>query len=333
MRERLLNQWYSEAKPARWLRVLSHVYSLIVAVRKKLYASGLLKRVKFSVPVIVVGNLSVGGTGKTPLVIAIYQYLKSIGLKPGIVSRGYGGKPFKSPVLVNAIDSASDVGDEAIMFANRCDESIVICPDRVLAVQKLITDKQVNIVISDDGLQHYKLQRDIEILVVDGDRLFGNRHLIPAGPLREPLSRLKEIDAVVVNGKNSELGDYAMNLQVDRVSHINQIKDDCSLADFSHQDVYAIAAIGNPQRFFNSLLDCNINAQCTAFDDHHLYTDADLSTYRDRPLLMTEKDAVKCSGKVGDNAWSVNVSAMLTDEFYSWLKQSIGELEAIHDRF
>jgi tetraacyldisaccharide 4'-kinase len=311
----LEDSWYREMYIAPWFTPLSMLYVDIVRLRRWLYRIGLLKTSQFPVPVIVVGNLTVGGTGKTPLVIWLVEQLKQKGYKPGIVSRGYAGKTAGSPQSVNAESNVAQVGDEAILLARRCACPVVVDPDRPAAVRHLLSQHACDVIISDDGLQHYALARNIEIVVVDGQRRFGNGYCLPTGPLREPLERLRQVDFVVVNGGSDIIeGEITMQCQGDQL--VNLLNGNRKgLRHFADQPCRAIAGIGNPKRFFSQLANAGVTCETLAFPDHHTFSAEDLQFSDHKPLLMTEKDAVKCAAFAQAHHWYLPIDAELPDTF------------------
>jgi tetraacyldisaccharide 4'-kinase len=296
---------------------LSAVYGIVSRLRRLGYTKHWRRSTPLTRPVIVIGNLSVGGTGKTPLVCWLAVRFTALGFRPGIVTRGYGGSARRAR-LVQASDDPNTVGDEAIMLARRTGVPIAIGRDRPAAAQLLI-NAGCDVIVSDDGLQHYALARDCEIIVVDGERRFGNGRLLPAGPLREVPRRLREADAVVVNGGPAVIGGHAYlagALRV-RLEAINAIAlrygTAKPLSEFSGKSVHAIAAIGNPQRFFKMLQSLGINVIAHALPDHARLRVEDISFADDLPVLMTEKDAVKCTEMAGPHHWYVPVNVVFDD--------------------
>jgi tetraacyldisaccharide 4'-kinase len=258
----------------------------------------------------VVGNLSVGGTGKTPLVCWLVARLADLGFKPGVVTRGYGGSA-GSIRLAAPSDAPGVVGDESVLLARRSGVPVAIGRDRPAASQ-LLVNAGCDVIVSDDGLQHYALARDCEIVVIDGDRLFGNGRLLPAGPLRENRSRLAAADAVVVNGGRAMLGGaLSMRLEAKRALSLigGAVK---RLDEFAGHSVHAVAGIGNPQRFFNMLRARGIEVTGHPLPDHARLQASDISFADGRPVLMTEKDAVKCELIAGPQHWYVPVTASFT---------------------
>ncbi len=310
----LLDVWYKDPFIGTWLMPLGFLFADIVKFRKFLYQIGIKKRHKLAVPVIVVGNITVGGTGKTPLVIYLAQLLKTAGYKPGIISRGYGGQTKHYPQAVSELSKAEIVGDEALLIAKHTACPVVVGPFRVDAGKLLLGQSDCDVILSDDGLQHYALQRDIEIAVVDGERRFGNGYCLPAGPLREPIDRLQTVDFVVVNGQATEPNEFSMQIIGDTAINLrtNQKKP---LHEFAGVDCHALAGIGNPDRFFNLLAATKINSVNHAFPDHYQYQPKDIEFSDNKPVLMTEKDAVKCTAFAGAHHWTVPVTAQPDAKF------------------
>jgi tetraacyldisaccharide 4'-kinase len=298
--------WYGGAPVPWWLKPLSALYRGVAGVRRIAYARGLMPAKRLSCPVIVVGNLTAGGTGKTPLVSWIAEQLTQSGYRPGIVTRGYGGSS-RVPRLVQSSDNANRVGDEAVLLTRRSRAPVAIGRNRPAAAQLLI-DNGCNVILSDDGLQHYALARDCEIIVVDGDRRFGNGRLLPAGPLRESQRRLHGADAVVVNGGTGEGGDALRMRLLPTGAVAMKYATTKPLREFSGQPVHAIAAIGNPQRFFATLRAVGIEVLEHPLPDHAQLKREDISFADDLPVLMTEKDAVKCAEIAGPHHWYVPVN-------------------------
>lgn len=285
---------------------------------------------RLSAPVIVVGNITLGGTGKTPLLIALTKYLQQQGYSPGIISRGYGGNAPSYPYRLTRDSRAEEVGDEPLLIQLETGCPIVVGPNRTQDAEKLLAETDCNIILSDDGLQHYQLPRDIEIAVIDGERGLGNGQCLPAGPLREPPERLQEVDLVVVNGdvrvqdpainrvqthSMSLVPSYWQSLMESKQLPITQLPCDNS-AD-------AIAGIGNPQRFFNTLKQLGLTPKGRAFADHYRYQPHDFSFVEDRPLLMTAKDAVKCRDFAKPDWWFLAVEAQLDEQFWSQLNTKL----------
>ncbi len=314
-RNYLIEQWY-QGKNWGWvLWPAAKVFSWVVKLRQMAYAKNYLKSYQASVPVIVVGNITVGGTGKTPLVIYLAQLLREQGYRPGIVTRGYKGV-IKSIVMVSANSDPKIVSDEAVLLAQRTQCPVMIARKRSVAARHLIRHHKVDVIISDDGLQHYALQRDIEIAVIDGDRRFGNGHCLPMGPLREPVQRLASVDLLVVNNsKSNEPREQAMQLVCTKIYALTKPNIVRELKDFAGKTVHAIAGIGYPERFFQQLRAAGLEVIPHSFPDHHAFSPADISFVDALPVLMTEKDAVKCKCFASAKHWVVAVDAQLPVEF------------------
>ncbi len=312
---RLEHHWYRLSPLHLLLFPISLVFRMLAALRRFLYRNGILPSVRIPVPVVVVGNISVGGTGKTPLTLWLAQQLIENGWHPGIVSRGYikKRKPGKKPREVRNDDDAGKVGDEPLLMAQRAICPVWIGRDRpAVALAMLQAHPECDIVLSDDGLQHYRMQRNAEIIVVDGARRFGNGLLLPAGPLREPVSRLRQADAVVINGDQTGDGEFSMSLDGSLFYNLLNPETVLSAAEFAGQRLHAIAGIGHPRRFFKHLEQLGLNARQHSFPDHHHYSVADI-TYDDADaILMTEKDAVKCAAFATEKCWVLRVDAQVS---------------------
>jgi tetraacyldisaccharide 4'-kinase len=298
--------WYGDSPAPWWLSPLSIIYRGLSRARRFLYDKHLVRSTPLPCPVIVVGNLTVGGTGKTPLVCWLAGQLIELGFKPGVVSRGYGGSS-RAARLVQAADDSDKVGDEAILLARRSRVPVATGRNRAAAAQLLI-NAGCDIIVSDDGLQHYALRRDCEIVVVDGERRFGNGRLLPAGPLRETPARLERVDAIVINGGDLE-SHGAMRMRLLATSAVAmKYGTPKPLREFCGQPAHAIAAIGNPQRFFAMLRAVGISVIEHALPDHAKLGIDDISFPDELPVLMTEKDAVKCREIAGPHHWYVPVN-------------------------
>lgn len=261
---------------------------------------------------VVVGNIVVGGSGKTPLLLALCEYIKQQGYQPGVVSRGYGGS-FSGVRQVLATDTAMLVGDEPLMIRLRADVPVVVAADRVAAIQYLLANNQCDIVLSDDGLQHYRMRRDLEIAVIDASRKFGNGFCLPAGPLRERESRLNDVDLIVYSGTSELSTDtpaYVLRALGIRKLNADEI---LPLTALTAKKIHAIAGIGNPSRFFAQLKQQSMNTIEHVFPDHHVYSQADFTGWNNACILMTEKDAVKCSHLDLADAWVFLVKAELSN--------------------
>jgi tetraacyldisaccharide 4'-kinase len=313
--ETLQNGWYGKGRLPWWSYPLAALYGLIVAIRRSAYRRGWLRAVRMSCPVIVVGNLTAGGTGKTPLTLALIEALRQRGYRPGVVSRGYGGSQ-REPTLLSDSPHPAEVGDEPALL-RATGVAVAIGRDRPIAAQ-LLLDAGCDVLIADDGLQHYRLARDVEICVIDGERRFGNARLLPAGPLREPLQRLNGMDFRVCNGGNAHDGEVPMHLRGGMLRALIDGNEQ-PLSRFAGARVHAVAAIGHPQRFFTSLTAQGIDVIPHPFPDHHAFAPSELAFDDGLPVLMTEKDAVKCRGFAQADWWSVPVKAELPAAFYDAL--------------
>lgn len=306
--------WYERDQPNPLLVPFGKAYGHGVSLVREAYDTGRIASRGLPVPVIVVGNITVGGTGKTPLTIWLAQRLKERGYRPGILSRGYGGITPRRPLEVTINTSTRLAGDEPVMMARKTGCPVFIFPKRVDAGHALMARHGVDILIADDGLQHHELERDLEIAVVDGSRGFGNGHLLPAGPLREPIERLDQVDFVIYNGGDGT-GGIQMNLRGSRLTNLRQYCMKRPLDAFKGQKIHAVAGIGNPDRFFRQLQAAGLDIEAHPFPDHHAYTEKDLAFAKDKPILMTEKDAVKCMGFARENDWFLPVDAELPQGF------------------
>jgi len=305
---------------------LSGIFCLLAKFRKFLFDTGFLHRYQSPVPVVIVGNISVGGTGKTPLLIALVQQLQQAGVKPGVISRGYGGQSTVWPQRVVSTSTAEQVGDEPVLIFQRTGCPIVVGPDRKQDIELLLKSYACDLILSDDGMQHYALQRDKEIAVVDVSRQFGNGFCLPSGPLREPVNRLLTVDLVLINGGAKE--ENAFNLKNSNCYAVSDLLDEsCALATFSGHKVHAVAGIGNPQRFFDMLIEQGIDVIPHVFADHYRYDIDDVQFNDNYPVLMTEKDAVKCHSFDLHNHWAVRVDAVLTDTAQKNINQLFKELQ------
>ncbi len=293
------------------LAPVAALFAAVVALRRAAYLTGILRRQRLPVPVVIVGNLTVGGTGKTPLVLWLVQSLRARGFKPGVVSRGYRGSAKLSEVTQDS--DPDQVGDEPVLIARRARCPVWIGRSRVAAAHALLAHHpQVDIVVSDDGLQHYALQRDVEIVAVDSARGFGNGWMLPAGPLREPIARLSSVDAVVANGGAiAALPVPVFEMRIEGALLRNVLNPECTVAtgSLSGKNVHAVAGIGNPQRFFGHLQRLGISFTAHAFADHHSFTPSELEFPGAEALLMTEKDAIKCATFARESWWAVPVDA------------------------
>lgn len=322
----LEHSWYNKSPLTLALLPLSWLFCAVAVIRRFAYQSGLLKIHRLSVPVIVVGNISVGGTGKTPLVTWLVDLLKQQGYRPGIISRGYGGGANHWPQQVRPDSDPRMVGDEAILLARRCACPMAVGPDRVAAANALLTYHDCDIIVSDDGMQHYALGRDVEIAVVDGVRRFGNGHCLPAGPLREPHSRLQQVQMVVANGVAGPR-EFAMRLVPASAWNLREPQRKRGLDSFRGQKVHAVAGIGFPPRFFRQLTEQGVEVIEHPFPDHHPFSKSDIRFDDDLPVLMTEKDAVKCREFASEHHWCLPVDAQLDERAPQLLLRLLGSLK------
>ena len=314
----LEHYWY-HANIFVWLLLpLSWLFCTVAVIRRKLYQLNIFTSVSAQVPVVVVGNIVVGGSGKTPLLITLCEFIKQKGYQPGVVSRGYGGN-YVGLRQVQKTDSAELVGDEPLMIHQRTGVPVVVAADRVAAVDALISNNQCDIIFSDDGLQHYRMQRELEVAVVDANRRFGNGFCLPAGPLREPVSRLAEVDLIVYNQPAAEdTEDCSYRLVITDLYKLDT-GESRSLESFTSARVHAVAGIGDPGRFFAQLRGSKIDIIGHAFPDHHTYKQHDFSGWDSDCIIMTEKDAVKCRALTLPDAWVVQVRADMSETLASQL--------------
>ena len=325
---RLQRLWYLHDDPLGLVLIpFAWIYAVVMRLRRLLYRLGVLRSHQINALVIVVGNIAVGGTGKTPLVIALAGYLSQLGWRPGIVCRGYGGKALHWPQQVRADSDPRMVGDEAVLMAQRTQCPVAASGRyRVKTARELIKYYDCNVIISDDGLQHLALQRDVEIALVDGARRHGNGRCLPAGPLREPLSRLSTVDMVVTTNTRADTvqgAELSMQLIAGPVVNVLDGERRAALSEFICAPVHAVAGIGNPARFFRMLEQAGLRPIPHAFPDHHDFTPADVEFDDELAVLMTEKDAVKCRRFARQQHWYVPVTAQLSDAFFDALQRSL----------
>jgi tetraacyldisaccharide 4'-kinase len=318
----LPHYWYRSNAFVWFLLPFSWLYCFIMMVRRKLYQLNIKKSYSSQLPVVVVGNIVAGGSGKTPLLISLCQYLQNHGFRPGVVSRGYGGS-VAGVKQVSEKDTADVVGDEPLMIFQRTGVPVVVGADRVSAVNYLLEHNHCDVVLSDDGLQHYRMNRDFEIAVVDSGRRFGNGFCLPAGPLRERVSRLNEVDMVIYNGRESVTSEQCYyQLEIARVDKLNS-ENSRPLTSFTGKPVHAVAGIGHPGRFFEQLRHNGIEVIEHAFADHHDYRQHDFSGWDNDCIIMTEKDAVKCRHLSLADAWVVSVNAVFSDVLEARLSRDL----------
>lgn len=315
--------WHDGSTPPLHARLLAALYGNVAALRRNAYRRGWLRRFRAGASVVVVGNIAAGGTGKTPLVIALVTRLRAEGWIPGVASRGHGREDEATPRWVDADSAASQVGDEPLLIARATGAKVRVDRDRVAAAKALVA-AGCDIVVCDDGLQHYRLARDIEIEVQDARRRYGNGRLLPAGPLREPVERAADCDFRVLNlgvaseadvQRDSGLGEWPMRLQVGAAQPLQGGRAQ-PLSTFAGQRVHAVAGIGDPERFFSMLRDAGIAVVPHAFPDHHAYVASDFEFGSRLPVLMTVKDAVKCAQLTDAQAFMVPVDAVLPEAFW-----------------
>ncbi|MDR0233582.1 MAG: tetraacyldisaccharide 4'-kinase [Zoogloeaceae bacterium] len=336
-RDWLCERWYTPrfSLALFWLLPFAALFAALIFLRRLCYASGLLRAERLPVPVIVIGNLTVGGTGKTPLVLALAEALREKGWRPGIISRGYGGRHTRNsrePCLVLPDADPLETGDEPLLLARRSGLPVWIGRDRRSAgVALLAAHPETDCLLCDDGLQHYRLARDLEIVVFD-ERGCGNGCLLPVGPLREPVSRLDRADILITRG-SPELPNkaarvkpgFAMRLEAGDCYRLTDPSERRPVSDFRAQPLHAVAGIGHPARFFSTLE--NLGLACTPhpFPDHHPYTPEDLAFPSGETILMTEKDGVKCARLNLPNAWVLPVTARISPEFVAFVVARIRE--------
>ncbi|MGQ9660159.1 MAG: tetraacyldisaccharide 4'-kinase [Thermochromatium sp.] len=319
--------WYGRYPLLTWpLLPLSWLYGAIVRVRRCAYHSGWLTSERLPVPVIVVGNLTVGGTGKTPLVLRLVELLRAQGWTPALITRGYGGRAEHWPQPVTPESDPARVGDEPILLARRSGCVVVAGPDRVAAGRLAIELSGCDILVSDDGLQHYRLARNLEIVLIDGLRGFGNGHCLPAGPLREPPTRLNSVDLVLY--KDGAGAGYSMQLRPGELVNLRHPTQRCPLSDLSGQRVRAVAGIGHPEPFFRQLEAAGLVVERWPYPDHYRYRAQDAERWRGLPVVMTEKDAVKCKPFAASDHWMLPVTALLDPECESYLLHKTDLLRA-----
>lgn len=319
--------WYDGS---RWPLLLLPLEKLFIAVSRYRRKKQLPEQWCAPVPLIVVGNINVGGTGKSPLVIALIQLLRDQGYSPGVVSRGYTAHPPAYPFSVYPESSSHEAGDEPLMIVQRTQVPMVIDPDRVRACQHLLKTHECDIIISDDGLQHYAMGRDIEIVVIDGTRGLGNRHCVPVGPLRETPERLEQVDLVVINGGSFSY-DHALRMQLNATALVGLNDGQChEISTLQGRDVHAVAGIGNPDRFYDSLRKAGLKPVEHSFPDHYRFLVSDITFDDTLPVIMTEKDAVKCVHlPMRRPAYYLRVDAQLPIEFTQQLIQLIKNVKRV----
>ena len=314
----LMRRWYGDG-PIGFLIPLAGLFVLVSGVRRWCYRHGILRVAKLPVPVIVVGNIAVGGSGKTPFAIWLAQALTHLGYHPGIITRGYGGKSTHWPLLITSQTDPHMAGDEAVLLASRTRVPVCAAPDRVKAAHCLLRHSNVDVIISDDGLQHYRLGRDVSVILLGGAGWQGNGWRLPAGPLRESKQHLREADLVICKSvtdpgpASPEASAFPMRLTLeDAVNLMDESR--LPLVKFAGQRVHAVAGIGQPQQFFASLAHRGLQVDGHALPDHAPLSGSDLNFADGLPVLMTEKDAIKCRGRRLPNCWYVPATAEFTGQ-------------------
>lgn len=310
--EKLNQIWYKNKKVPLTYSILEKVFSFVSNGRRKLYQLGVLKKHKISCPIVVVGNISVGGVGKTPFVIWLVNQLLAQGLKVGVVSRGYGGKRENEPMLVIPQTSAKASGDEALLIAKHTNVRVMVGKNRAKAAKRLLAEYKVDIIISDDGLQHYAMQRDVELVLIDTRFGLGNERLLPAGPLRELKNRLDSVDMVIYKGIKE--GQHYFDYEPLIVYKLGKVKQQRSIESFRSQPIHAVAGIAQPESFFKMLSKAGLAVIKHPLSDHHQLTEKDLIFNNDNLVLITEKDAVKCAEMKLDNVWVVVLKLVLAEK-------------------
>ncbi|MEF9672232.1 tetraacyldisaccharide 4'-kinase [Pseudomonas sp. PCH446] len=329
--ERLLAAWYDGHPALVLLRPLEWLYRRVVNGKRARFVAGEGAIYQPPVPLVVVGNITIGGTGKTPMILWLIEHCRRRGLRVGVVSRGYGAKPPQLPWRVRADQAAAVVGDEPLLIVQRNGVPLMIDPDRSRAVQALLATEKLDLILSDDGLQHYRLARDLELVLIDAVRGLGNGRCLPAGPLREPIERLQSVDGVLYNGASEDRANgFAFRLQPTAL--VNLLTGERKPVDYfpPGQVVHAVAGIGNPQRFFNTLETLHWQPVPHAFADHAEYSAGALSFEPTLPLVMTEKDAVKCRAFAAPDWWYLAVDALPSEAFTAWFDTQL--LRLLPDR-
>ncbi|WP_144939870.1 tetraacyldisaccharide 4'-kinase [Pseudomonas alabamensis] len=325
--ERLLAAWYAGHPALTLLRPLECLYRRVVAGKRARFLDGRRPAYRAPVPVIVVGNVTVGGTGKTPMILWLIAQCRRQGLRVGVVSRGYGAQPPQLPWRVEAGQGAEQAGDEPLLIVQRTGVPLMIDPDRARAVRGLLAAEPLDLILCDDGLQHYRLARDLELVLIDAARGLGNGRCLPAGPLREPPERLADVDAVLFNGAPADRAEgYAFGLRPSALVNVSTGER----RDLRHfppgQAVHAVAGIGNPQRFFKTVQALDWQPIAHPFADHARFSREALTFSPALPLLMTEKDAVKCRAFAADDWWYLAVEAEPSPAFVAWFDAQLERL-------
>lgn len=317
--------WYGNQAPGLLSRMLSKVFQKITTIRRKLYQIGIFRSTQLKVPVIIVGNITAGGGGKTPMVIWLVNHLKELGYKPGIISRGYGGKRKVEPMFVTPHADSHASGDEPLLMAQKTNVPVMVGKDRSKAGKQIIAQYNVNVIVSDDGMQHYALKRDLEFVMLDSRWQTGNNKFLPAGPLREPLSRLSEADLVIYKGYMPNKHHYELGIA--SVYPLGQPSKSVDIKSFRSQKIHAVAGIANPSSFFNLLSKEGLAIIKKPLPDHHVITAEDICFDDDIPVMITEKDAVKCSQFKSGNIWVVQLKITVNPKTVEKINELIGELK------
>lgn len=332
--------WYEQSAWQRILLPLSWLYANVTDARRRLYRAGVLRSRDAPVPVVVVGNITVGGTGKTPVTLWLAECLKARSFRPGIASRGYGGRVGPEPLHVTDASEPGRVGDEPLLLARRAVCPVAVHPDRISAA-RLLAQMGCDVVLADDGLQHYRLNRDFEIAVVDGARGFGNGRLLPAGPLREPVTRLSSVDRIMLKepardalpalaGDGADVTPFRLAVTAVQSLHGGRRME---LGDFAGSTVHAVAGIGYPESFFSLLRGHGLRVIAHPFADHARLSASDFAFGDAHPVLMTEKDAVRCARVAPQNSWVVTVDVAVDEtEELGWLDDLARRLRAKSER-
>lgn len=325
--DRLLAAWYTGHPALALLRPLEALYRWVVKRKRRRFLNDKRASYRPPVPVVVVGNITVGGTGKTPMILWLIEHCRQRGLRVGVVSRGYGAKPPHLPWRVTADQAAEQAGDEPLLIVQRTGVPLMIDPDRARAVQALLVSEPLDLILCDDGMQHYRLARDLELVLIDAARGLGNRRCLPAGPLREPVERLKAADAVLFNGAAQDSAEgFGFRLQPSALVNL-RTGERRALDHFpAGQRLHAVAGIGNPQRFFNTLQGLGWQPLPHPFADHAQFNARNLAFTPPLPLIMTEKDAVKCRSFAAENWWYLAVEAQPTPAFGTWFDLQLQRL-------
>jgi tetraacyldisaccharide 4'-kinase len=325
--DRLLDAWYTGHPALGLLRPLEWLYRRVVVNKRARFLAGEGTIYRAPVPVLVVGNITVGGTGKTPMILWMIEHCRARGLRVGVVSRGYGAKPPSLPWRVTAEQNASEAGDEPLLIVQRSGVPLMIDPDRSSAVRGLLAAEPLDLILCDDGMQHYRLARDLELVLIDAARGLGNRRCLPAGPLREPVERLNSVDARLYNGAPTDRDDgYGFVLKPTTLVNLRSGERQPLTHFPAGQALHAVAGIGNPQRFFNTLEGLHWRPVPHAFADHAVYSVQALTFTPKLPLIMTEKDAVKCRAFADDDWWYLAVDAQPSQAFVSWFDAQLVRL-------